>query len=197
MYFSATIFKMVGFENPTLASLAIASTNFIFTTVSLAVIDTVGRRRMLLRSMPFMILGLFLAATGFSYLPISMSPPDGRHTSDSSGAARLVLASIILFVASFALGLGNIPAMQSELYPLAVRSLGSGLATTVGWTSNFIVSLTFLPLMGALSPAWTLILYAIICMIGYSLIWLIYPETAGLSIEDAAELLEHGWIVRH
>jgi SP family myo-inositol transporter-like MFS transporter 13 len=197
MYFSATIFKMVGFENPTLASLAIASTNFIFTTVSLAVIDTVGRRRMLLRSMPFMILGLFLAATGFSYLPISMSPPDGRHTSDSSGAARLVLASIILFVASFALGLGNIPAMQSELYPLAVRSLGSGLATTVGWTGNFIVSLTFLPLMGALSPAWTLILYAIICMIGYSLIWLIYPETAGLSIEDAAELLEHGWIVRH
>ncbi|SPJ74748.1 related to cytochrome P450 CYP4/CYP19/CYP26 subfamilies [Fusarium torulosum] len=91
MYFSATIFKMVGFENPTLASLAIASTNFIFTTVSLAVIDTVGRRRMLLRSMPFMILGLFLAATGFSYLPISISPPEGRHTSDNSGAARLVL----------------------------------------------------------------------------------------------------------
>jgi SP family myo-inositol transporter-like MFS transporter 13 len=143
-----------------------------------------------------MILGLFLAATGFSYLPISVSPPQDRHTSEYSGAAGLVLASIILFVASFALGLGNVPAMQSELYPLAVRSLGSGLATTVGWTGNFIISLTFLPLMGALSPAWTLTLYAIICIIGYYLIWLIYPETAGLSIEEAAELLERGWIVR-
>ncbi|KAF4439336.1 hypothetical protein F53441_12615 [Fusarium austroafricanum] len=195
MYFSATIFELVGFKNPTLASLAIASTNFTFTAISLVLIDKVGRRRMLLRSLPFMILGLFLAATGFHSLPTGVSPKLPQE-SDHGGAAIIVLTSIILFVASFALGLGNVPAMQSELYPLAVRSLGSGVAMAAAWGSNFIIGLTFLPLTDALTPAWTMVLYAGICIIGYYLIYLMYPETAGMSIEEAAELLEHGWTVK-
>ena len=195
MYFSATIFKLVGFKNPTLASLAIASTNFLFTVVALGLIDRVGRRRILLCSMPFMILGLLFVAFGFSLLPLGVTSKLPEN-SDHSGAAGLVLASIIIYIAAFALGLGNVPSMQSELYPLAVRSLGSGVATAVSWTGNFVMGLTFLPLMDALSPSWTFVLYAGICTIGYYFIFRIYPETAGLSLEEAAALLEHGWVVR-
>ena len=195
MYFSATIFKLVGFKNPTLASLAIASTNFLFTIVALGLVDRVGRRRILLCSIPFMILGLLSVAFGFSFLPLGVTS-ELPENSDHSGAAGLVLASIIIYVASFALGLGNVPSMQSELYPLAVRSLGSGVATAVNWTGNFVMGLTFLPLMDVLSPPWTFVLYAGICTVGYYFIFRIYPETAGLSLEEAAALLEHGWAVR-
>ncbi|EWG45856.1 hypothetical protein FVEG_06504 [Fusarium verticillioides 7600] len=195
MYFSATIFELVGFKNPTLASVAIASTNFTFTAISLVLIDRVGRRRMLLRSLPFMILGLFLAAAGFHSLSTRI-PPKSTQQPDRGGGAIIVLTSIVLFVASFALGLGNVPSMQSELYPLAVRSLGSGVAMAAAWSSNFIIGLTFLPLTDALTPAWTMVLYAGLCIVGYYLIYLMYPETAGLSIEEAAELLEHGWTVK-
>lgn len=195
MYFSATIFKLVGFKNPTLASLAIASTNFLFTIVALELVDRVGRRRILLCSIPFMILGLLSVAFGFSFLPLGVTS-ELPENSDHSGAAGLVLASIIIYVASFALGLGNVPSMQSELYPLAVRSLGSGVATAVNWTGNFVMGLTFLPLMDVLSPSWTFMLYAGICTVGYYFIFRIYPETAGLSLEEAAALLEHGWAVR-
>ncbi|RBQ77333.1 hypothetical protein FVER14953_20029 [Fusarium verticillioides] len=195
MYFSATIFELVGFKNPTLASVAIASTNFTFTAISLVLIDRVGRRRMLLRSLPFMILGLFLAAAGFHSLSTGV-PPKSTQQPDRGGGAIIVLTSIVLFVASFALGLGNVPSMQSELYPLAVRSLGSGVAMAAAWSSNFIIGLTFLPLTDALTPAWTMVLYAGLCIVGYYLIYLMYPETAGLSIEEAAELLEHGWTVK-
>lgn len=198
MYFSATIFTIVGFESPTLTSLTVAVTNFLFTVAALGLIDRIGRRRILLYSIPFMVLGLLLSAYGFSFLSLEQPSETGRASagSEHKGAAITILISIMVYVASYALGLGNVPWMQSELFPLTVRSLGSGIATATNWTANFIVGLTFLPLMDALSPSWTFVLYAIVCVVGEVLVWRIYPETAGLSLEEAAALLDNGWGVR-
>lgn len=210
MYFSATIFTMVGFRVPTLTSLSVAGTNFAFTVMAILLIDRVGRRRMLLYSVPFMMVGLLASAYGFTRIDLpssSSSMPQGPDGGDDSGqpqpqppssdrqAALLILVSIMLYVASYALGLGNVPWMQSELFPLSVRSLGSGVATSTNWLANFVVGLTFLPLMEALSPARTFTLYAVVCGVGYGLVWGWYPETAGLSLEETAALLEgdDGW----
>jgi len=196
MYFSATIFTMVGFSVPTLTSLSVAGTNLVFTVVALLLIDRVGRRRILLYSIPFMVAGLLLAALGFSFTSIEAQPADDpvsdANVSEKS-AAMVILVSIMLYVASYAIGLGNVPWMQSELFPLAVRSLGSGIATGTNWLANFVIGLTFLPLMDLLSPSWTFVLYSVICGVGYVLVWAIYPETAGLSLEETALLLENGW----
>jgi len=151
---------------------------------------------MLLSSIPFMILGLLSAAVGFSFLPLHVLAGVPENVEGGGSAAGLVFVSIIAYVATFALGLGNVPSMQSELYPLAVRSLGSGVATSVSWTGNFVMGLTFLPLMSALSPSWTLLLYAGICTVGYYLVFRLFPEMAGLSLEEAATLLDRGWAVR-
>jgi SP family myo-inositol transporter-like MFS transporter 13 len=199
MYFSATIFTLVGFKSPVLTSLTVAVTNFIFTLIALGLIDRVGRRRILLYSMPFMVAGLILAAVGFRSLTITLDPSDPETTGpDSSGSAGagIVLFSIMLYVASYALGLGNVPWMQSELFPLSVRSVGSGMATATNWGCNFVVGLTFLPLMDLLSPSWTFGLYGFVCAVGWGLIWKIYPETAGLTLELVRGLLENGWGVK-
>ena len=199
MYFSATIFTLVGFKSPTLTSLVVAVTNFVFTLVALGLIDRIGRRRILLVSIPFMVIGLVLAAVGFRSLTVTIDPesPDnpGPDSSGSAGAG-IVLLSIMLYVASYALGLGNVPWMQSELFPLSVRSIGSGAATATNWGCNFVVGLTFLPLMDALSPSWTFGMYGFVCAIGWGLVWRIYPETAGLTLEEARGLLEEGWGVK-
>lgn len=194
MYFSATIFTMLGFPIPTLTSLVVAVTNFILTLAALFLIDRVGRRRILLWSIPFMIAGLLLAAFGFSLVKLSLAT-DGDSTGRS--AAVTILVSIMVYVAGYALGLGNVPWMQSELFALSVRSLGSGIATATNWAANFVIGLTFLLLMEALTPTWTFVLYAVVCVVGYGLIWGFYPETAGLSLEEAASLLEDdNWGVR-
>ncbi|PKS06903.1 hypothetical protein jhhlp_005498 [Lomentospora prolificans] len=198
MYFSATIFTMVGFSVPTLTSLSVAGTNFAFTVLAILLIDKVGRRRMLLYSVPFMMVGLLFAAYGFTYITLPSlddTPTTLETTTDSPfsperEAALMILVSIMLYVASYALGLGNVPWMQSELFPLSVRSLGSGVATSTNWLANFIVGLTFLPLMDALSPTRTFVLYALVCAVGYGLVWGLYPETAGLSLEETSALLE-------
>lgn len=197
MYFSATIFTMVGFSEPTLTSLVVAVTNFAFTLVALVLIDRVGRRRILLWSLPFMIAGLVLAGYGFSFIELPDSEISSPSTTGGQGGAVIILASIMIYVAGYAIGLGNVPWMQSELFSLNVRSVGSGVATATNWSANFVIGLTFLPLMEALSPSWTFVLYAVICAVGYGLIWTVYPETAGLSLEDAATLLEaDDWGVR-
>ncbi|KAL2759444.1 hypothetical protein ACRALDRAFT_1074265 [Sodiomyces alcalophilus JCM 7366] len=221
MYYSATIFSLVGFRTPTMTAMTVAVTNFLFTVVALFLIDRIGRRRILLYSLPFMIGGLVLSAYGFSFInlgaetsptatgdsvvvgptpgPGLRSEPDageggqGGGAEGTEGAAVIILVSIMVYVASYALGLGNVPWMQSELFPLAVRSIGSGVATATNWGANFVVGLTFLPLMDLLSPTWTFMLYAVICVVGYLLVWQIYPETAGLSLEEATTLLENGW----
>ena len=196
MYFSATIFTLVGFKAPTLTSLVVAVTNFVFTLAALLLIDRIGRRRALLYSIPFMIASLLLSAYGFSYINLpsdsGTAPPQDSQpaATPTQNAATAILVGIMTYVAAYAMGLGNVPWMQSELFPLSVRALGSGIATATNWGANFVIGLTFLPLMDALTPPWTFTLYAAICVAGYVAIWRLYPEMSGLSLEEAASLLE-------
>ncbi|KAF7874012.1 hypothetical protein EAF04_002684 [Stromatinia cepivora] len=197
MYFSATIFTILGFSSPTLTSLSVALTNFILTCAALLLIDRIGRRRILLISIPIMILGLLLCSLGFHFIDL----PSTLSTSTSPNPPPrlpplLILFSLTLYTASFALGLGNVPWMQSELFPLSVRSLGSSLSTCTNWSANFIIGLTFLPMMEFLSPQWTFVVYAGVCAVGWVAVWTVYPETRGLGLEEVGVLLRDGWGVR-
>jgi SP family myo-inositol transporter-like MFS transporter 13 len=65
MYYSATLFAMVGFKNSTAVGLIIAGVNFIFTLVALRIVDPFGRRRTMLWTIPVMVVALTLAAIFF------------------------------------------------------------------------------------------------------------------------------------
>ncbi|KAH9881449.1 hypothetical protein IAQ61_000174, partial [Plenodomus lingam] len=219
MYFSATIFALLSFSSPTLTSLSIAITNFLFTLVAFAYIDRIGRRRILLLSIPIMVLGLVVCAIAFHLFEADLPPASAGNGTIAVNALTsfgvdlhdlgqkkdqkqdmtypiLILFSIITYVAGYAIGLGNVPWQQSELFPLSVRSLGSALATSTNWASNTLVGVSFLPLMEALGPETTFALYAAVCVAGWALVWRIYPETAGLGLEDVGGLLDGGWGVK-
>lgn len=201
MYFSATIFESLSFSSPTLTSLAVAGTNFLFTLLAFSLIDYIGRRRILLYSIPFMIAALLGCALAFSYLrwePSLLSSPDDQTQplSSTSSMPVVILICLTVYTAAYASGLGNVPWQQSELFPLSVRSLGSAFATATNWGSNFIVGLTFLPMMEVLTPRWTFVIYALVCVLGWTSIWLIYPEMSGMSLEEVKDLLSDGWGVK-
>jgi len=200
MYFSATIFSSLGFYSPTLTSLSIAVTNFICTLIALLIIDRVGRRTILLLSIPVMVLGLLACSIAYECLG---RPNLDAHPSNEvadgdirSPWAIVILVAMVIYVCGYAIGLGNIAWQQSELFPLSVRSLGSGLATATNWGSNFIVGLTFLPMMQYLTPAWTFAVYAGVCAEGWVCAWKIYPETKGLGLEDVRLLLSDSYGVQ-
>ncbi|TEY52514.1 hypothetical protein BOTCAL_0257g00070 [Botryotinia calthae] len=200
MYFSATIFTIVGFSSPTLTSLSVALTNFILTCAALMLIDRIGRRRILLISIPVMVIGLLLCSIGFHFMDLPSTLSSTTTTPSPTSTSRIppliILIAIMLYTAAFALGLGNVPWMQSELFPLSVRSLGSSLSTCTNWSANFIIGLTFLPMMEELTPTWTFVVYAVVCAVGWWAIWWVYPETKGLGLEEVGLLLRDGWGVR-
>lgn len=196
MYFSATIFESLSFSSPTLTSLTVAGTNFLFTLLAFSLIDYIGRRRIMLYSIPFMAVALFGCAFAFSLLASSSLRRDQEQSPDTSSIPAVILISLTIYTAAYALGLGNVPWQQSELFPLSVRSLGSALATATNWGSNFIVGLTFLPMMEKLTPGWTFVIYALVCVFGWITVWLIYPEMSGMSLEEVKDLLSDGWGVQ-
>ncbi|KAK0514592.1 hypothetical protein JMJ35_003209 [Cladonia borealis] len=161
MYFSATIFSLLNFSSPTLTSLSIALTNFLCTLIALLIIDHIGRRRIILLSIPIMTIGLLTCSIAYEMLGRPDLSADTPTTQPPrSPWAILILLSLTLYVSAYAIGIGNIAWQQSELFPLSVRSLGSGIATATNWGSNFLVGLTFLPMMQYIGPVWTFAIYA-------------------------------------
>lgn len=196
MYFSATIFSSLSFSSPTLTSLSVAMTNFLFTLLAFVLIDKIGRRRILLYSIPVMVIALLFCAFSFSSMDDTWNSAPTRndtHDSPSTLVPLVILCCLTIYTAAYALGLGNVPWQQSELFPLHVRSLGSALATATNWGSNFVIGLSFLPMMEFISPSWTFTLYAFVCVVGWIAIWAIYPEMSGLGLEEVKGLLADGW----
>ena len=65
IYYSATLFKEIGFDRPTAVGLIISGTNFVFTLVALKWIDRIGRRRIMIWGAPGMVVGLAVASIAF------------------------------------------------------------------------------------------------------------------------------------
>lgn len=101
MYYSATLFASIGFNNPTAVGLIVSGTNFIGTLVALKYIDIIGRRRILKFSVPGMTIGLTLAAVAFHFLTINSGgrlDPNVTYPGQWSG---LILFAIIFYAASY------------------------------------------------------------------------------------------------
>lgn len=200
MYFSASIFSLLQFSSPTLTSLSVAVTNFVATIAAFYLIDRIGWRRILLYTIPGMVLTLLMCAFAFTF--VDLTPPTDQQGTviNATPIARLpaiaILISLLFYVITYATGLGPVPWQQSELFPLSVRSLGSSISTATNWLCNTGVGLTFLPMMDLLTPFWTFATYAAVCAVGWVAVWAIYPETMGLDLEDVGELLRDGWGVK-
>ena len=119
MYFSATIFSLLRFASPTLTSMSIASTNFVFTLAAFYLIDRVGRRRMLLYTIPVMTIALLLCAVAFHF--VKLPEADGADVvgrdhlpTQSRLPAIAILISLILYVSPYATGMGPVPCKFSH-----------------------------------------------------------------------------------
>lgn len=99
-----------------------------------------------------------------------------------------------LYIISYSPGMGTAPwIVNSEIYPLRFRGTGGGIAAVANWTSNLIVSETFLTLTKALGSAGTFLLFAGFSTIGLIAIYFLVPETKGLQFEEVEKMLEKGF----
>ncbi|KAF5103147.1 hypothetical protein D0Z03_000285 [Geotrichum reessii] len=195
MYFSATIFQSVGFNNPTSVSLIIAGTNFVFTLVAFACIDRIGRRRILLVTIVGMIAGLVLASVCFHFIKLDLN---SNHNDQSKHGAwsAIVIIAMLLYTAFYAGGIGNVPWQQSEMFPMKVRGVGTSLATATNWAGSLVISSTFLTMLQRVTPTGTFAFYSGLCLLGWIFVYFFYPETAYCTLEEVQSLLTGGFNVK-
>lgn len=120
-----------------------------------------------------------------------------HHTYYKSGCpSRFGFLAVILlglYIIVYSPGMGTVPwIVNSEIYPLRYRGIGGGIAAVSNWTSNLIVSLTFLSLTEALGSAGTFLLFAGFSITRLIAIYFLVPETKGLPFEEVEKLLERG-----
>jgi sugar porter (SP) family MFS transporter len=169
IYYTAHIFKMAGADQTSalLQSVIIGFTNLVFTLAALLVIDHFGRRKLMLVGSIGYIISLSAAAYAFY-----------THT-----GGKLLLASLLVFIASHAFGQGAVIwVFISEIFPNRVRARGQALGSFTHWIMAAAISWTF-PMIAARSGGHIFAFYAV-CMVG-QLLWVLFlmPETKGISLE--------------
>ena len=175
IYYSATIFTYTGLNAATsvLRAVFIGVTNVVFTIVAILLVDRVGRRVLLLTGTATCVVALGGLGCYFHF-----SAPQ-QH------AGWLALASLIVFIVGFAIGLGPVFwLMISEIYPLGVRSRAMSVATVANWAVNFLVSYFFLTLVDAIGKAGTFWLYGALGIVAFTYFMLRVPETRNRSLEE-------------
>ncbi|KAI8209224.1 Myo-inositol transporter 1 [Colletotrichum sp. SAR 10_76] len=196
MYYSSTLFQIVGFSNPIAVGTVVAGTNWIFTVLSIFLIDRVGRRRLLLWTMWGMPVCLAIAAIAFHWIPLDLNTLELK-TQEVGWPAILVLVSMIMFVAFYAAGLGCVPWQANEFLPMEVRASGTMMINIFNWGPNIIVSSTFLSMMRGMTPSGTFGFYAGLSFLGWVFVIFCFPEAANMTLEEIRVVFEHGFGVRY
>ncbi|KAI0909730.1 general substrate transporter [Ustulina deusta] len=194
LYYSATLFALVGFSNPTAVAITVGATNFLFNIVNLLAVDRAGRRIVLLVTVLVMTLSMAVVAIAIHWIPISKDlVPSGTST---NWAGIVVLVAIIIFVASFSSGPATIAWLGTELLPIEVRAVGTMMNAVTSWSTQLIISSTFLSLLKGLTPSGAFGFFAGICFFGWIFVIFCFPEVKGMPLEEVRQVFEHGFGVQ-
>jgi hypothetical protein len=120
------------------------------------------------------------------------------HLTDLSGMLKWIcVASVLFYIASFAISLGPIFwLLISEIYPLKVRARAMSLATVANWGFNMLVAATFLTMTDKLGKAGTFWMFALISIAGIVYCYFFVPETKGYTLEEIEGRLRSGYWLR-
>ncbi|OWZ74777.1 MFS transporter, SP family, solute carrier family 2 (myo-inositol transporter), member 13 [Cryptococcus neoformans var. grubii Br795] len=196
LYYAGTLFGLLGLSNPALGGLIPAGTNAVFVLIGMSTVDKIGRRGLLLVGVPVLLLGLVWNIIGFYY----MCKPTGgfldtSYSYDTTNVG-IVIGGIVFYVAGFGLTYSHLVWYQAEYLALEVRSMGSGVATTVCWIANLVVSVSYLSELETMTPSGTYGFYLGLSVIAFVFVVFCFPETKQLSIDETSLLFENDWGVK-
>ncbi|MEE8658634.1 Arabinose-proton symporter [Acetobacteraceae bacterium EV16G] len=184
MYFAPTIFESSGFgQDGALWSTAIVGlVNCLATFIAIGYADNFGRRRLL-------TVGFFAMALGMGGLAVLLTI--GVDTSPI--LPYLSVGFLLLFIVGFASSAGPmIWVLCSEIQPLKGRDFGVTCSTFSNWSTNFVIGLTFLPLLSMLGAGNTMWLFAALNAAFIIFTQSFVPETKDVSLESIESKLRRG-----
>ncbi|KAK9854831.1 uncharacterized protein MYU51_002999 [Penicillium brevicompactum] len=166
------------------------------TLTALFLVDKFGRRIILSITVLGMAICMVIAAIAFHYIPVDTATLK-LTTTQGGWAGTLVLVAIICYVACFSSGVATMAWIGTELIPLEVRAIGTMLNTVTCWSTNIIISSTFLSMMKSWTPSGAFGFYSGICFFGWVFVIFFYPECKGMPLEAIRDVFKDGFGVAY
>lgn len=103
--------------------------------------------------------------------------------------AWLCIMGLALYLLCFSPGMGPMPwTINSEIYPGWARATCTSITTSINWTANLAVSLTFLTLTELLLKHGVFYMYMGLAGLGLIIFFFLLPETRGVPLENMENL---------
>jgi MFS family permease len=173
-YYSTTIFNMM-FDPKMSMYMAIVVTinNFVFTVISIFLIDRMGRRPLLMLSEVGSCLFCILLTIGYVY---NIGP--------------LLIVAVFGFIASFAVGVGPIAWLTaSEMTPTYASSSVGAVGIAMNWAMNFLNGQCF-PVIFQAIQGYSFIIYVGVSVLAFLFTYFMVPETKGRPMEQIIKSFE-------
>jgi hypothetical protein len=192
-YYAPLVFEEAGwYGRQAILMTGINAITYLLSTIPpWYIVDTLGRRKILLSGAIMMAISLS-AISYFIFLQASWTP-------------NMVVISVMVYNAAFGYSWGPIPWLYPpEILPLSIRAKGASLSTATNWAFNWLV--------GEMTPIlqeriqWRLyLIHAFFCAASFvigkqsrksvlresqltRIVYFIYPETANVRLEDMNSL---------
>jgi MFS transporter, SP family, arabinose:H+ symporter len=182
LYYGPSIFQQTGLSegDSLLYQVIIGFVNFGSTVLAMAVIDKIGRKKLVYYGVSGMLVTLILI--GFYFIvnkTANVIPP----------VTLLILIILYIFFCAISICV-VIWVLLSEMYPAKVRGLAMSAAGFSLWIGTFLIGQLTPLLMTTLSAAGVFWLFAVMCLPYLYIVWKLVPETTGKSLED----IERMWL---
>ncbi|TVY83417.1 Sugar transporter STL1 [Lachnellula suecica] len=183
IYYSSTLFSSsLNFSSHLSALMSgfLQTWLFVASFIPWLLIDRVGRRPLLL-SMITMMSATMIVQTGLIY---NVQNSTSIATSCGIGAAVM----LFLFEGFFTIGFqATVWVYPSEILPLRLRARGSAVSTACNWIFNYLI-VQVTPIAIDNIGYKTYIIFAVLNAVWVPIIYLFFPETKGLELEDVDRL---------
>jgi SP family sugar:H+ symporter-like MFS transporter len=182
-YYGDVLWQSVGFtSNDSLRNNVITGLiNIVATLVAIAFIDKVGRRPLLIWGSLGMAVTLAVLVVAF----MTASSVNGQVVL-SKPAAVVALLSANLYVFAFGMSWGPVVwVLLGEMFPNAIRGAAMAAAVFAQWIANWLVTISFPPIVATAGPAaaYGLYLFFAVASLGFVKYWV--NETKGRTLEEA------------
>ncbi len=182
LYYGPTIFEQTGLSagDSLFYQVIVGLVNFGSTVLAMAVIDKIGRKKLVYYGVSGMIVSLILIGFYFTVNKVSNVVPP---------ITLLILILVYIFSCAISICV-VIWVLLSEMYPAKVRGLAMSAAGFSLWIGTFLIGQLTPWLMTTLSPAGVFWLFGVMCLPYLYITWKLVPETTGKSLED----IERMWL---
>ncbi|KAF2095166.1 general substrate transporter [Rhizodiscina lignyota] len=187
-YYGTQYFLRAGFQNPFTIQCITNAVNVGSTFPGLYMVETLGRRNLLLMGAIGMCICQFIVG--------SVGTAAEQHGSPQHASQQAAIAFVCIYIFFFASSWGPCAwVVTGELYPLKVRAKCLSMTTASNWLLNWAIAYAT-PYMVNSGPgnanlqSKVFFVWGSFCFVCIGFVWFMIYETKGLTLEQVDELYE-------